>query len=186
MSDIAHLTPLSSRETPAAPRPPRYSGRAVTRPWPRTLLAGLCAVALGLSVGGCSISYKLDSWFGEKEDAKPATTGSVPAAPAAQPPKPGASSAAPQGRDLAFAKAAVSEVLSRGGSDASQPWENPESGARGTVTPVAAAYTHEGFTCRDFRASYVRGESESWLQGEACRMHRGKWEVRSMRPLQGS
>jgi hypothetical protein len=164
----------------------------VTRLWPRTLLSGLCAIGLGLSVGGCSISYKLDSMFGDKEDAKPTATGSVPAAPASpaapagQPAKPGASSAVPQERDLAYAKAAASEVLSRGGSDASQPWENPQTGARGTVTPVAAAYTHEGFTCRDFRASYVRGETESWLQGEACRMHRGKWEVRSMRPLQPS
>ncbi len=158
----------------------------MTRLWPRSLLAGLCAIGLGLSVGGCSISYKLDAMFGDKEDAKPATTGSVPAAPAAEPAKPGPTSAVPQERDLAYTKAAVSEVLSRGGSDASQPWENPQTGARGTVTPVAAAYTQDGFTCRDFRASYVRGESESWLQGEACRMHRGKWEVRSLRPLQPS
>jgi surface antigen len=148
------------------------------------VLAGLCAIGLGLSVGGCSISYKLDSMFGDKEDTKPATTGSVPATPA-QPAQAGAN-AVPQERDLAYAKAAVSEVLSRGGTDASQPWENPQTGARGTVTPVATAYTQEGFTCRDFRASYVRDGNEAWLQGEACRMHRGKWEVRSMRPLQRS
>ncbi len=44
----------------------------------------------------------------------------------------------------------------RGDKDASLPWENPETGARGTVTPLAAAYTQDGSTCRDFLASYVR------------------------------
>jgi surface antigen len=37
-------------------------------------------------------------------------------------------------------------------------------------------------TCRDFLASYVKNGSESWLQGEACRAERGKWEVRNLRP----
>ena len=61
------------------------------------------------------------------------------------------------------------------------PWENPKTGARGTITPLAAAATQAGVTCRDFLASYVRNGSESWLQGEACRA-RGKWEVRNLRP----
>jgi len=29
----------------------------------------------------------------------------------------------------------------------------------------------------------VHGGGESWLQGEACRVHRGRWEVRTMKPL---
>ena len=48
------------------------------------------------------------------------------------------------------------EVLTRTDANASQPWENPNTGARGTVTPTASAYTQDGFTCRDFLASYVR------------------------------
>ena len=56
------------------------------------------------------------------------------------------------------------------------------TGARGTVTPVANAYTQDGFTCRDFLASYVKNGNEAWLEGAACRAGRGKWEVRSMRP----
>ncbi len=62
------------------------------------------------------------------------------------------------------------------------PWENPHTGARGTVTPLAAAYSQDGTTCRDFLASYVRNGAESWLQGEACRGRQGRWEVRQMRP----
>ena len=66
----------------------------------------------------------------------------------------------------------------RGGKDTSVPWENPQTGARGNITPLASAYNQDGFTCRDFLASYVREGAEAWLQGEACRMAQGKWEVR--------
>jgi len=84
--------------------------------------------------------------------------------------------------DLVIARAAVSEVLTKGGKDISMPWENPNTGARGTITPLATDYDQDGRTCRDFLASYVKNGSESWLQGEACRASRGKWEVRNLRP----
>jgi len=74
-------------------------------------------------------------------------------------------------------------VLGHSEKDASQPWENPGTGARGTVTPIADAYTQDGFLCRDFLASYIRDGSETWLQGDACRIHQGKWTVRKLRPL---
>jgi 17 kDa outer membrane surface antigen len=82
--------------------------------------------------------------------------------------------------DLAIARAAVSEVLSKGAS--SMPWENPQTGARGTVTPLASVYNQAGIACRDFLASFVKNGSETWLQGAACRAKRGKWEVRNLRP----
>ena len=59
------------------------------------------------------------------------------------------------------------------------------SGARGTVTPIASAYTQDGQTCRNFLASYVNGDSQSWMQGEACKL-RGAWEVRSLKPWKRS
>lgn len=105
---------------------------------------------------------------------RPETTGSIAA------PLP------PEG-DLAFARAAASDVLSRGGKDSSSAWENPQTGARGTVTPIASAYNQDGRTCRDFLASYVREGAESWLQGEACRAGKSsKWEVRKLTPWKRS
>ena len=93
----------------------------------------------------------------------------------------------PLDADLTYTRAAVAEVLGRGGKDASAPWENPRTGARGTVTPIATAYTQDGFTCRDFLASYVRAGSEAWMQGEACRASdKGKWEVHSLQPWKRS
>src|SRR5262245_3668705 len=89
----------------------------------------------------------------------------------------------PPESDLVLTKAAVHDLFSRDDQDASVPWENPRTGARGTVTPIAAAYTQDGFACRDFLARYVRDGAESWLQCEACRIHQGKWEVKAIRPL---
>lgn len=99
-------------------------------------------------------------------------------------PKPAVS--APTDADLAFARNAASDVLTRGGKDSSQPWENPSTGARGSVTPLAAAYTADGRTCRDFLASYVNGKSESWLQGAACQSGRGRWDIQSLKPWRRS
>jgi surface antigen len=141
------------------------------------------AVALALTAGGCSFSYQLGSLFEKsKEQASAETTGSIPAKPAAASSKAQASDG-----DLAYARAAASEVLRQGGKGVSQAWENPETGARGTVTPIASAYDLDGFTCQDFLASYVRaGSGEDWMRGEACRIHQGNWEVRSLKAWKSS
>jgi outer membrane surface antigen len=155
----------------ALSRRPRY--RATFRRW-HAARARLSVLALAFTLGGCSFSYQLDSLFAKKNEAD--ATGSLrPAAlkPAAEPPAEG---------DLAIARAAASEVLTKGGKDTSMPWENPSTGARGTITPLATAYDQDGITCRDFLASYVKNGNESWLQGAACRAGRGKWEVRNLRP----
>jgi hypothetical protein len=139
----------------------------------RAPLAALLAFALGN--GGCSMSYQLESFFGDST----ATTGSI------SPPGARGAEALPPEHDLAYAKAAASEVLRRGEKDASLDWENPATGARGTVTPIATAYTQDGQTCRDFLASYVRESVQSWMQGEACR-DKGAWQVRTLKPWKRS
>ena len=89
----------------------------------------------------------------------------------------------PTETDLAFARTAASDVLTKWTKDSSQPWENPETGARGSVTPLAQAYASgDGRTCRDFLASYVNGRSESWLQGAACKGGHGRWEIHTLKP----
>jgi hypothetical protein len=134
----------------------------------------MAVVLIGIGAGGCSLS-RTDNSFAKLGDD---VTGST--APA----RPG--SAGPTESDLAFARNAASDVLTRGEKDASQPWENPETGARGSVTPLAQAYSSEGRTCRDFLASYVDGRSESWLQGAACRTGHGRWEIHMLRPWKQS
>lgn len=153
-----------------------YSGTGRSRLWRK--LAAPAALALALAAGGCSLSGQFDSVFGGSDKSE--ATGSI------TPPPGTTGSELPPDADLAFARIAASEVLSRGGKDASQSWENPRSGARGTVTPIAAAYTQDGHTCRDFLASYVNGSSQAWLQGEACKRAKGAWEVRSLKPWKRS
>jgi surface antigen len=161
-----------------------YSGTLSARlRWAYALLPRLAiTVALGYGVSGCALSYKLDSIFGDKaESSKPEVTSGIAQFAQTSAAKPEFSDS-----DLAFARAAASEVLARGGKDASLPWENPHTGARGTVTPVAATHNQHGQICRDFLASYVRAGSEAWLQGEACRKTAGHWEVTSLKPWKRS
>lgn len=145
----------------------------------------LCPIVAALALTGGACSMPIGSLNGKDEDKTADRTGSIAATPAAATTGQ-AVTEGPAEADLAIARATVSEVLGRGGKDTSAPWENPKTGARGTVTPVASAYTQDGFTCRDFLASYVRAGSEAWLQGEACRMHQGRWEVRSLKPWKRS
>jgi len=86
--------------------------------------------------------------------------------------------------DWTFATAALREALGKTEEGSSVPWQNPSTGAHGTVTPVASAYVQEGFACRNFLASHLGDGRESWFEGTACRIHRGQWDVRSTRPLQ--
>ena len=126
-------------------------------------------ILVGLGSSGCSLN-RSDQALAKMEDSE--VTGSI----AATPPIPTES-------DLAFARTAASDVLTKGDKDSSQPWENPETGARGSVTPLAQSYASEdGRTCRDFLASYVNGRTESWLQGAACKASHGRWEIHTLKP----
>jgi hypothetical protein len=163
-------------------------------------------LACGLAASGCAVTGGLGNMFakGQKADApvqasvqqgndqarvQTTALASEEVTGSAQSPTLRASAAAatsglPSDTDLVFARLAIVEVLKRGSKEVSAPWENPSSGARGTVTPIASAYARDGMTCHDFLASYVRrGSPESWLQGQACRANkREAWEVKSLRP----
>ena len=132
--------------------------------------AVLTLILIGLCTGGCSLS-RSDGSFARMDDRD--VTGALG-------PQAGAT---PTDGDLAFARNAASDVLTKGDKDSSQSWENPETGARGSVTPLAQAYSSsDGRTCRDFLASYVNGRSESWLQGAACQSGQGRWDIHTLKP----
>lgn len=126
---------------------------------------------IGASSGGCSLSRLDGGLFSKSEDSE--VTGAIAAR---QEP-------VPTEGDLAFARTAASDVLTKGDKDTSQPWANPATGARGSVTPLAQAYADgDGRTCRDFLASYVNGRTEGWLQGAACQAGHGRWEIHTLKP----
>lgn len=157
-------------------------GQPLYRAWARVGLsafapkgAALTIILIGLSSAGCSFSRaNADGPFAEMTGNE--VTGALkPANPK------------PTDSDLAFARVAASDVLTRGDKDASQPWQNPQTGARGSVTPLAQTYSDEdGRTCRDFLASYVNGKTEDWLRGSACHIANGSWEIHTLKPWRQS
>ncbi len=130
----------------------------------------------------CGCSYRLPS-LTSKDDAD-LTTGSLvrPSEPAPR----SADALPPAEGDLAYARAAAADALARGAKDSSVPWQNPQTGAGGNITPLATSYSEGGLPCRDFLASYVHGGSQDWLQGAACRSSRGTWEIKRFKPLKPS
>jgi surface antigen len=128
---------------------------------------------------GCS--FQLDSMF-SKSDDDATLTGSVarPGAPLA----PHTAVADLSEADLAYARAAAAEALTRGGKLNSVPWQNPQTGVGGNITPLASSHDEDGLPCRDFLASYKSAGSQTWLQGSACRTAGGEWQVKSLKPLQ--
>ena len=166
------MRPLEAQNQP--------SSSALYRAWGRVGLSPISAkgavltlILIGLGAPGCSMpQVDAPSAMLGGDDA----TGSIPARTKAK---------QPTETDLAFARTAASDVLTRGEKNASQPWENPQTGARGSVTPLASAYSSDdGRTCRDFLASYVNGDTQSWLQGEACKSGNGHWEIHTLKPWQ--
>jgi surface antigen len=162
-----------------------YSRAAATclwrpRPSAKRIARYALLAALAIPTGACSTTYQLGGLFGQ--DEAPATTGSLSSSPAEKK----STAATLAGGDLAAAKAVVARLFSFDRKDLALPWENPSTGARGTVTPLAAAYTQDGYKCHDFLASYIKDAAESWYQGGACRIKSGRWEVREIKPLRRS
>lgn len=154
-------------------RPPLW--RRLRHIRPAVLVALLCAV----SVSGCS--YKLASLV-STDNSDPQATGAIVSSSTAA----AGDKSAPSPRvelDLAYAREAISNALLHGGKDTSVPWQNPQTGGGGNITPLATSYTEAGLPCRDFLASYVHGESQDWLQGAACRNTHGTWEVKRLKSL---
>ena len=86
-------------------------------------------ILIGLSSGGCSLS-RPDAYARMNAADVTGSLGKQPGNPPV-----------PTESDLAFARTAASDVLTKGDKDSSQPWENPETGARGSVTPLSQAYS---------------------------------------------
>ena len=164
---------------PEAPSAPLFQNRlALYRTWERVGLSAIVPagtlvtlILIGLASSGCSMS-RGDKAFAKMEDHE--STGSITPKPVSAP--------VPTETDLAFARNAASDVLTKGDKDSSQPWQNPETGARGSVTPLAQTYSSDGRTCRDFLASYVNGTAQDWLQGAACKSEHGRWEIHTLKP----
>jgi surface antigen len=162
--------------------------------WASIPIHPIAAIFSLVALSGCS--YQLASLVSSEESGSQVTGSINPSGYASSDPSSKASAepsaqnapqASPQADiDLAYARAAATQALSRGSRDASLPWQNPQSGARGNITPLATSYSEAGMACRDFLASYMHGGSQDWLEGAACRGAAGTWEIKRLKPLKSS
>ncbi len=140
----------------------------------------LAVLMVALAAGGCS--FKLDSVMASgKGDDDAIQTGSIKKVSTAV-----AIDGLPKGRDLVLTHAAVRDALSRGGKDISLPWENPQTGARGTVTPLKTAHVQDG---RPARTSLPATCPKARSRG--CRVRpadadKGAWKYRTLTPWRRS
>lgn len=146
------------------------------QPWrqlPRA--ASLVAFApLLLSLGACSVSFQGPSLLSADD-----VTGSID--------KPVALSRGLDDEDTRRAFAAMGAALDPSSSGTAVAWDNPQSGAHGSFTPVAASYPRAKLTCRTFLADLSVGSAETKrLQGTACRLDEGKWFIRDVKPWTAS
>jgi surface antigen len=136
----------------------------------------LVAALIGLSAGGCSMSFPIASLLPEND---PAATSSLKA-------KTGSPLSPDLGaEDWRRAKGALAVALDPQGNGSSVSWDNPDSGFEGTFTPLGRPFVRSDEICRAFRASLSGPNGSSSLQGTACRPSGGDWAVKDVKPPTG-
>jgi surface antigen len=127
---------------------------------------------------GCSIAIPMASepsgamWQGSNEDI----TGSIAKSPLKL-------SSRLDSEDIRRAGDALGTALDPQGSGASVHWDNPQSGAKGSFTPVGHAYPLDGKICRAFLADVLSGDNVEKLQGAACREKTAEWTLTEVKPF---
>ena len=158
--------------------PPQYR-LALYRAWGRVGLSAIgpagavmTLILIGVGAGGCSMS-RTDDAFAKMDDND--LTGSIG--------PPAAGGPAPTESDLAFARNAASDVLTKGDKDSSQPWENPDTGARGSVTPLAQAYDcGRDAPAGIFWQAMSMAATRAGCRAPPARPASGRWEIHTLKP----
>jgi surface antigen len=140
-------------------------GEAVRRPACRAALI----VSLASAAGACS--FPMPSLLSGEE-----TTGSVT-------PKIVSPLSAELGvEDWRRAKGAMAVALDPQGSGSPVTWDNPDTGFKGTFTPVGQPFVKGDEICRAFLAGVTGQATASSLQGTACRLSGEEWAIKDVKP----
>jgi surface antigen len=137
----------------------------------RALMAALAVACVGVSLEGCATAIPLPSFVGHDDDA----TGSIraPVSPL---------SPALDTEDWRRARGALAIALDPQGNGDPVDWNNPQSGAKGSFTPVGDAYPTQDMVCRAFLADLTLGDPGPRLQGTGCRTRGGDWTITDVKP----
>jgi len=163
---------------------------------PLTRLSTMAAVvSVGLASAGCSVSFPIMGLSSAADDdvmttasIAPSPATSLPATSLTTPSKPVAlaSMASELGpEDLRRADGAMVVALDPQGNGSPVSWDNPQSGAKGSFTPVGAPFVKSDEICRTFVAHVETQTKPARLKGTACRLSGGEWAVKEMQSSKG-
>lgn len=134
----------------------------------------LGAAFAGLSLCGCSFAIPSGepvAW----QNVSNEVTGSIPAK------APALCNSLDQ-EDWRRASAALGVALDPQGGGSSVNWDNPQTQAKGSFTPVGPPYPSDGRVCRAFLAEVETKETHERLQGAACRERTADWALIEVKP----
>ena len=131
------------------------------------LLALLCLVPC---LGGCSTAIPLPSLVSMDD-----VTGSI-----GKPVSPLSNDL--DAEDWRRARAALARALEPAGKATAVDWENPKSGARGSIVATGEAYVKDERTCRPFAADVGGAAPLTSVVGTGCLDKSGEWTVSDVKP----
>ena len=79
--------------------------------------------------------------------------------------------------DAQYAAQNTQRALENAPSGQSVPWQNPQSGNSGSVTPGAPTQNANGQYCREFTQTIVVAGQKQQGYGNACRQSDGTWQI---------
>ncbi|MFY9626696.1 MAG: RT0821/Lpp0805 family surface protein [Methylocystis sp.] len=124
------------------------------------------------ALGACSVAMPAsESWRANSDDI----TGSIHKAPPEL-------ARGLEAEDQRRATAALGTALDPQGAGGSVNWDNAQTGAKGSFTPVGPAYPIDGKICRAFVADVTTKEALERLQGAACREKSAEWSFTEVKP----
>jgi surface antigen len=152
----------------------RHNAAETNPQLPPLVTISLTAV-VALWLDGCSIALPSatspELWGGGKDDV----TSAIPAFRAPL-------SHALDQEDWRRASAAMGTALDPQGDGSTVNWDNPNTSAKGSFTPVGQPYPRDGKICRAFVAEIGAKDTHESLQGTACREKAAEWALSEVKP----
>ncbi len=88
--------------------------------------------------------------------------------------------------DRTLLVATAQDALEKGKIGQSTPWTNPETKARGAITPTLTYEKDSRPPCREYRITLIVHEKTHEVADTACRQHAGVWKSVNHPGLAGS
>lgn len=79
--------------------------------------------------------------------------------------------------DMAYYNQASQQALNTGQNGQTLPWNNPQSGNSGTITPTNYYQNPTGQYCREYNQTINVGGKTEKGYGTACRQPDGSWQI---------